>query len=83
MQNKFQSGLFGQLQSQLQSTDPSVVHGQNDEPNVPESWKWQNQQNILARKERKGKTTKRKNQKQNDNGTEVANAKKAKNSNQE
>lgn len=59
MQKNVQHGLLGQLQSQLQTNSADNHH--HDDPNVPESWKWQNQQNIKERAERKGITqTKRK-----------------------
>lgn len=52
-----QSGLLGQLQSQLQANSSVVkVH---DNHNLPESWKWENQINIKARRERKNKNMKR------------------------
>lgn len=35
----------------------------HDDPNVPESWKWQNQQNIKDRAERKGITQAKRKQK--------------------
>lgn len=52
-----QNGLLGQLQSQLQVSSVAV-HG-NDNHNLPESWKWENQMNIKARRERKGKSMKK------------------------
>lgn len=67
-----QHGLLGQLQSQLQSSSADNVHQDND-ANVPESWKWQNQQNIKERRERKNKTQRQKNKTQAGKNAEATN----------
>lgn len=45
------------MQSQVQRSDFNEV---NNEFNVPESWKWENQTEVNARKERKGKKNRKK-----------------------
>lgn len=50
-------GFISQLQSQIQRSDFMETH---DEQNIPESWKWENQTNVNAKKERKGKNKKNK-----------------------
>lgn len=47
------TGLLGQLQSQLQQNGHEEYRTKVDE-HLPESWKWENQMNVKARKERKG-----------------------------
>lgn len=49
--------VIGQLQSQVQN---QTVFYSADGKNMPESWKWENQQNINERKERKRKNNKKK-----------------------
>lgn len=50
-------GFIGKLQSQVQRSDFNEI---NNEFNVPESWKWENQTEVNARKERKGNKNRKK-----------------------